>query len=174
MKQLGTERNRRMVSNGKRVIVMEEAAMRFEDLGRKLVCAASSTRRPGRCAARAGRAGASTLPPKPSAVLIRTVPATTSGRVTRLARSMAASASSAISSHTTPPDGSKFEVFATGLRAPNGMSTGPHAEITVSDNEGTWTPACRINLVSRGSFLGVADLAHAAHTRVHCIRLAMI
>ena len=58
------------------------------------------------------------------------------------------------------PDGKKFEVFATGLRAPNGMSTGPHGEITVSDNEGTWVPTCRLNYVHKGDFLGVSDLAH--------------
>jgi hypothetical protein len=56
-------------------------------------------------------------------------------------------------------DGSKFEVFATGLRAPNGMGIGPHDEITVADNQGTWTPACRLSLVHPGMFLGVTDLA---------------
>jgi hypothetical protein len=58
------------------------------------------------------------------------------------------------------PDGKNFEVFATGLRAPNGMSAGPHGEITVSDNQGTWTPVCRLNLVHQGDFLGVPDLSH--------------
>ncbi len=58
------------------------------------------------------------------------------------------------------PDGKTSETFATGVRAPNGMSMGPHDEITVSDNEGTWTPACRISFVTKGAFLGVQDLAH--------------
>ena len=57
-------------------------------------------------------------------------------------------------------DGCNFEVFATGVRAPNGMSSGPHGELTVSDNEGTWTPACRLSFVHKGDFLGVTDLAH--------------
>jgi hypothetical protein len=57
-------------------------------------------------------------------------------------------------------DGKKFEVYATGLRAPNGMSMGPHDEITVSDNQGTWTPACRISFVTKGAFLGVPDTSH--------------
>ncbi len=57
-------------------------------------------------------------------------------------------------------DGKKFEVFATGVRAPNGMGIGPHDEITNSDNEGTWTPACRLNWVVKDEFLGVVDLAH--------------
>jgi hypothetical protein len=58
------------------------------------------------------------------------------------------------------PDGKKFEVYATGVRAPNGMSAGPHDELTVSDNQGTWTPVCRISFVNKGTFLGVQDLAH--------------
>jgi hypothetical protein len=56
-------------------------------------------------------------------------------------------------------DGSKFEVFATGVRAPNGMGVGPGDVITVGDNEGTWTPACRLSIVRKGSFLGVVDLS---------------
>ena len=59
-------------------------------------------------------------------------------------------------------DGSKFEVFATGVRAPNGMSVGPTGEVTVGENEGTWAPTCRISLVKQGDFLGVVDLAHKA------------
>jgi hypothetical protein len=59
-------------------------------------------------------------------------------------------------------DGSKFEVFASGLRAPNGMSIGPDDQITVADNEGTWVPACRLSFVRPGSdMLGVPDLSHA-------------
>ncbi len=56
-------------------------------------------------------------------------------------------------------DGLKFEVFATGVRAPNGMGIGPGDVITVGDNEGTWTPACRLSIVHKGSFLGVVDLS---------------
>lgn len=57
-------------------------------------------------------------------------------------------------------DGSKFEVFASGLRAPNGMCVGPKGQVTVADNEGTWTPACRLSFVKQGAFLGVVDLSH--------------
>ncbi len=57
-------------------------------------------------------------------------------------------------------DGSKLEVYATGLRAPNGSSTGPHGEITCSDNEGIWTPSSRINLVKQGGFYGCMGTAH--------------
>lgn len=55
-------------------------------------------------------------------------------------------------------DGKQFSVYASGLRAPNGMSVSPDDVISVSDNEGTWTPACRIDYdVKQGDFLGVPD-----------------
>jgi len=57
-------------------------------------------------------------------------------------------------------DGQKFEVVATGIRAPNGLGIGPKGEITVGDNQGTWVPACYVHLVKQGDFIGVADLAH--------------
>ncbi len=57
-------------------------------------------------------------------------------------------------------DGSKSEVFATGFRAPNGMSVGPKGEVTSGDNEGTWTPSSRVNLIVKGGFYGVPPLAH--------------
>jgi mono/diheme cytochrome c family protein/glucose/arabinose dehydrogenase len=57
-------------------------------------------------------------------------------------------------------DGSKFEVFATGFRAPNGIGIGPGDVITTGDNEGTWVPMCYLHIVKKGSFLSVPDLAH--------------
>jgi hypothetical protein len=42
-------------------------------------------------------------------------------------------------------DGSKFQILATGLRAPGGLAIGPNGEITTSENEGTWQPCCKIN-----------------------------
>ncbi|MGV3532716.1 MAG: hypothetical protein ACO1QR_10135 [Chthoniobacteraceae bacterium] len=57
-------------------------------------------------------------------------------------------------------DGTMLDVIATGFRAPNGIGVGPHGELTTSDNEGTWTPACKINWVQPGGFYGVVDLAH--------------
>ncbi|HEX8311047.1 MAG TPA: DUF6797 domain-containing protein [Chthoniobacteraceae bacterium] len=60
-------------------------------------------------------------------------------------------------------DGQKLEVFATGVRAPNGMGVGPNGEVTCGDNQGTWVPACYVHLVkSQGEFVGVTDLAHRA------------
>ncbi len=58
------------------------------------------------------------------------------------------------------PDGSKLDVVAYGLRAPNGMSVGPHDEVTVADNEGNWVPSSRVDLVKPGVFLGHVFNAH--------------
>jgi len=56
-------------------------------------------------------------------------------------------------------DGSKLEVFATGLRNVNGAGAGPHGEITVADNQGEWVPASRIDVVSPGKFLGYQPMS---------------
>ncbi len=48
------------------------------------------------------------------------------------------------------PDGKKFEVIATGLRAPGGVGVGPNGEITTGENEGSWQPCCKINFVKAG------------------------
>ena len=52
-------------------------------------------------------------------------------------------------------DGSKLDIVARGLRAPNGIGVGPHDELTSGDNEGSWVPVCPINEVKQGGFLGV-------------------
>jgi len=57
-------------------------------------------------------------------------------------------------------DGSKLEVYATGLRAPNGSGMGPNDELTVSDNQGHWMPASKLNLVKPGGFYGMTPAAH--------------
>jgi hypothetical protein len=59
-------------------------------------------------------------------------------------------------------DGGRAELFATGLRAANGMSIGPHDEITCADNQGNWTPSSRINWVRPGGFYGY--MPHARRT----------
>ncbi len=56
-------------------------------------------------------------------------------------------------------DGSKLEVIATGLRAPNGMTVGPNDEITVSDNQGHWMPSSKLNWVKAGGFYGMVPAA---------------
>lgn len=57
-------------------------------------------------------------------------------------------------------DGSELEVYATGLRAPNGIGVSPTGIVTSGDNEGTWMPRCRLNWIERGAFLGCVDTAH--------------
>jgi hypothetical protein len=58
------------------------------------------------------------------------------------------------------PDGKKFEVYATGIRAPNGMGVGPNGEISNGDNQGTWVPADYIHFSKPGDFIEVPDLSH--------------
>ena len=57
-------------------------------------------------------------------------------------------------------DGSKLEVYASGLRAPNGLGMGPKDELTVSDNQGHWMPSSKLNLVKPGGFYGMTPAAH--------------
>jgi hypothetical protein len=61
-------------------------------------------------------------------------------------------------------DGSKLEIFATGLRAPNGAGMGPNDELTVSDNQGHWMPASKLSLVRKGGFYGMTPAAHREMT----------
>lgn len=49
-------------------------------------------------------------------------------------------------------DGKKFEVVATGLRAPGGMSVGPDGQITTGENEGSWQPCCKLNYAMPSQF----------------------
>ena len=57
-------------------------------------------------------------------------------------------------------DGRRLERYATGLRAPNGSAVGPDGQVTCSDNEGIWTPVCRLNWVKPGGFYGAMGLEH--------------
>jgi hypothetical protein len=53
------------------------------------------------------------------------------------------------------PDGSRYEVYCTGLRTPNGMGMSPDGRPLVSDNQGNWIPASKISLTKPGGFYGV-------------------
>lgn len=55
-------------------------------------------------------------------------------------------------------DGSKAEVVATGLRAANGDGIGPDDQFVCADNQGNWTPVCRINWIKPGGFYGFNDM----------------
>ncbi|HEY3857638.1 MAG TPA: DUF6797 domain-containing protein [Verrucomicrobiae bacterium] len=52
------------------------------------------------------------------------------------------------------PDGSRAEIYCTGFRVPNGMGMLPNERLTVSDNQGDWMPASKINIVHKGGFYG--------------------
>ncbi|SMP68941.1 putative heme-binding domain-containing protein [Neorhodopirellula lusitana] len=52
------------------------------------------------------------------------------------------------------PDGTQREVVCTGFRTPNGIGMFPDGRLTVSDNQGQWTPASKVNLVKEGGFYG--------------------
>ncbi len=64
-------------------------------------------------------------------------------------------------------DGSKLEIVATGFRAPNGMTVGPHNEITVSDNQGHWMPSSKLNWVEKGGFYGMTPSAQRVLQMTH-------
>jgi hypothetical protein len=55
------------------------------------------------------------------------------------------------------PDGTKLDIVARGLRAPNGIGIGPHSEMTSGDNQGSWVPVCPINRIRPGGFVGIPD-----------------
>jgi hypothetical protein len=57
-------------------------------------------------------------------------------------------------------DGSKLDVYATGVRAPNGISVGPGDVVTTGDNEGTWVPKSYVHIVKPDEFITVASLSH--------------
>lgn len=52
------------------------------------------------------------------------------------------------------PKTGAMEVFARGLRAPNGMGLGPDGILLCGDNQGDWLPASRINVLRKGGFYG--------------------
>jgi type 1 glutamine amidotransferase/mono/diheme cytochrome c family protein/glucose/arabinose dehydrogenase len=59
-------------------------------------------------------------------------------------------------------DGAKLAVVATGLRNGNGLAIGPQGMITVSPQEGNWTPASSICAIREGGFYGMMDVHHRA------------
>lgn len=60
-------------------------------------------------------------------------------------------------------DGKTREVYATGLRTPNGMGMMPDGRPTVSDNQGTWMPASKVSIVEPGGFYGYVQTVAAKH-----------
>lgn len=58
------------------------------------------------------------------------------------------------------PDGSRFEIFATGFRWPNGAGAGPDGTITVADQQGNWVPSSRLDVIKQGGFYGYMPTHH--------------
>ncbi len=56
--------------------------------------------------------------------------------------------------HRISPDGRTNETLATGLRNPNGLGLGPGGVLTVTPQQGNWTPSSAIVEVKRGAFYG--------------------
>ncbi len=52
------------------------------------------------------------------------------------------------------PRTGRWEIFARGLRAPNGMGLGFEGGLYCCDNQGGWLPASRLNLIRKGGFYG--------------------
>ena len=68
------------------------------------------------------------------------------------------------------PDGTKYVILATGLRAPGGLGVGPNGEITTGENEGTWQPRCKINYFTPKQapvFLGTEPSKHEVRKPFH-------
>ena len=51
-------------------------------------------------------------------------------------------------------------MVATGFRWPNGSGAGPNGELTVADQQGTWVPSSRVDLVRKGGFYGFMNAHH--------------
>ena len=62
-------------------------------------------------------------------------------------------------------DGMKQRSLAIGIRAPNGVTIGPDDQIFVSDNQGNWSPANKINLIKEGGFYGYIPSIRAHDTQ---------
>lgn len=72
------------------------------------------------------------------------------------------------------PDGAKLDAICSGLREPNGIGTfGPDREVFVTENQGQWMAACKLNHVTPGKFYGhpsawpAPQEEYGKHTRFH-------
>jgi hypothetical protein len=53
-----------------------------------------------------------------------------------------------------PVSGGDYEVYAKGIRMPNGIGLGPDNSIVVTENQGVWRPASVINYIQQGKHYG--------------------
>jgi hypothetical protein len=58
-----------------------------------------------------------------------------------------------------PPDGSRIEVVASGLRHPNGFAIGPRDEMAFADNQGNWLPTSVLHMIKPGGVYGFVPTA---------------
>jgi len=59
-------------------------------------------------------------------------------------------------------DGSKMDVYASGIRSPNGLGMSPSDVLTYGDNQGNYTPSSKVTRVKQGGFYGYkTNLANA-------------
>ena len=57
-------------------------------------------------------------------------------------------------------DGRGIERVATGFRNPNGFFVGPKGIITAADQQGTWVPSSRVDIIKPGGFYGYMPMHH--------------
>ncbi len=55
-----------------------------------------------------------------------------------------------------PEEGGDYEVYATGIRMPDGMGIGPNNQLIVTENQGIWRPASTLEHIQQGKFYGYA------------------
>ena len=61
-------------------------------------------------------------------------------------------------------DGSKLIRYATGFRWPNGMGLGANGVLTSADQQGTWVPSSRLDIVKQDGFYGFLNSHHRETT----------
>jgi glucose/arabinose dehydrogenase len=59
-----------------------------------------------------------------------------------------------------PPDGSRVDVVASGLRHPNGFAIGPGDQMVFADNQGNWLPTSVLHMIRPGGVYGFVPTAH--------------
>ncbi len=55
-----------------------------------------------------------------------------------------------------PVQGGEYEVYAKGIRMPNGIGLGPDNSIVITENQGVWRPSSVVNYIQKGKHYGYA------------------
>ncbi len=64
--------------------------------------------------------------------------------------------------HMVSKDGKTLTRYATGFRWPNGFGMSKTGVITAADQQGTWIPSSRLDIVEKGGFYGFMNSHHRA------------